>query len=155
MAGESTYQPHWGEKKKHPHHHVHGANDSNRRLGGALRMRDKQAYYGLMFALVLVLLFGAYKLVSLFVHEYRAMPKDDPQAEMKVDELRIHKADEHDALLAADSLARSYQFDSSMIHHVQIETRPVYRPPRKHDEWYLTKREWKEMWKALKRKDSE
>ncbi|MBR4432198.1 MAG: hypothetical protein IKS76_03235 [Paludibacteraceae bacterium] len=144
-----TYQPGWGEKKKHHHLHTH-ANEHNRGLGGALRMKDKQAYYGLMFVLLAVLALGAYKLVMMFVHEWRAMPHDDPTTEMKVDELRIHKVEERDALLYGDSLAQAYQIDSSAIRHVQIETRPVYRPPRKQKEWYITQREWKAIWKQLK-----
>ena len=78
------------------------------------------------------------------------MPHDDPTTEMKVDELRIHKVDEQDALQFGDSLAQVYLVDSSAIRHVQIETRPVYRPPRKENEWYITKREWKAIWKDFK-----
>lgn len=112
-------------------------------------MRDKQAYYGLMLVLVLGLAFGAYKLVMMFVNEWRAMPHDDPATERKVDELRIRKADERDALLYSDSLTQVYQLDS-LKRNVQIETRPVYRPPRKEDTWYITEREWKDIWKNIK-----
>ena len=101
-----TYQPGWGEKKRHHHHHHHSYDaEQNRGLGGALRMKDKQAYYGLMFVLIVVLLFGAYMLLMLFVNEWRAMPKDDPTTEMSVDELRIHKVAQQDALLVGDSLS--------------------------------------------------
>ena len=79
------------------------------------------------------------------------MPHDDPATEMKVDELRIHKVDEQDALLYGDSLAQVYQFDSSTIKKVQIETRSVYRPPRRENEWYITKREWKDIWHNVQR----
>ena len=112
-------------------------------------MRDKQAYYGLMLVLVLGLTFGAYKLVMMFVNEWRAMPHDDPATERNVDELRIRKADERDALLYSDSLTQVYQLDS-LKRNVQIETRPVYRPPRKEDTWYITEREWKDIWKNIK-----
>jgi len=37
-----------------------------------------------------------------------------------------------------------------MRRNVQIETTPVYRPPRKNDEWYITRREWKDLWKKWK-----
>lgn len=114
-------------------------------------MRDKQAYFGLMLVVIAVLAFGTYKLVMMFVEEWRAMPHDDPATEMKVDELRIRKADEQDALLVGDSLAHEYSVDS-IRRNVQIETRPVYRPPRKEDKWYITQREWKEIWKDWKRK---
>ena len=50
-----------------------------------------------------------------------------------------------------DSLAHEYSVDS-IRRNVQIETRPVYRPPRKEDKWYITQREWKEIWKDWKRK---
>ncbi len=109
-------------------------------------MKDKQAYYGLMFLLIVGLAFGAYKVISMFVRELRAMPNDDPTTEMNVDELRINKVDEQDALMIGDSLAQEYKLDS-MKRHVQIETRPVYRPPRKENTWYITKREWKSIWK--------
>lgn len=112
-------------------------------------MRDKQAYYGLMCAIILVLAFGAYKLIRLAVSELKAMPNDDPATEMNVDELRIRKVDEQDALQLGDSLAQAYNVDS-MKHTVQIETRPVYRPPRREDKWYITKREWKRIWEDYK-----
>lgn len=153
MSDEKTYQPGWGEKKKHHHHHHHGYNEEelhrNRGLGGSLRMRDKQAYYGLLVLLLAVLGFGAYKVISLFAHEWRAMPHDDPTTEMNVDELRIHKVEEQDALLLGDSLAQAYNVDS-MKRNVQIETRPVYRPPIREDKWYITKREWKRIWADYK-----
>ena len=112
-------------------------------------MRDKQAYYGLMCAIILVLGFGAYKLIRLAVSELKAMPNDDPTTEMNVDELRIRKVDEQDALQLGDSLAQAYNVDS-MKHTVQIETRPVYRPPKREDKWYITKREWKRIWEDYK-----
>lgn len=112
-------------------------------------MRDKQAYYGLLCVLIAGLAFGAYKLIGMFAAELRAMPNDDPTTEMTVDELRIHKADEQDAILTGDSLAQAYNVDS-MKRTVQIETRPVYRPPRREDKWYITQSEWKKIWKSYK-----
>ena len=116
-----------------------------------MKMRDKQAYYGMMLIVVAALGFGAYKLVMLFVNEWRAMPHDDPTTEMKVDELRIRKVDEKDALTYSDSLAQALQFDSSQIKKVQIETRAVYRPPKRENEWYITEREWKDIWRNIQR----
>ena len=112
-------------------------------------MRAKQAYYGLLCVLIAGLAFGAYKLIGMFAAELRAMPNDDPTTEMTVDELRIHKADEQDAILAGDSLAQAYNVDS-MKRTVQIETRPVYRPPKREDKWYITQSEWKKIWKSYK-----
>ncbi|MBQ6978164.1 MAG: hypothetical protein IJQ18_05995 [Paludibacteraceae bacterium] len=132
----------------------------NRGLGGALRMRDKQAYYGLLVVIIAVLGFGAYKLIRLAASELRAMPNDDPDMEMNVDELRIHKAEEQDAILMGDSLSQQYNLDS-IKRKVQIDTRPVYRPPRKNDEWYITKKEWKSIfknyriWRRMKQKEEE
>ncbi|MBP5572171.1 MAG: hypothetical protein J6X39_05835 [Bacteroidales bacterium] len=141
-----TYQPGWGEKKKHHHHHYdERSKHRNRGLGGSVRMRDKQAYWGLVCIIVAGLGFGAYKVFKVFWDEWSAMPHDDPTAEMQVDELRIHKADEQDALLLGDSLAQAYNVDS-LKRKVQIETRPVYRPPRREDKWYITNREWKRIW---------
>ena len=156
-----TYQPGWGEdQKKHHHHHHHhhqGEKENNRRWGGELRMRDKQAYYGLIAVCVVVALVGLYSLLMLIVREVKAMPMDDPKSELAVDELRIHKVAEQDALLAGDSLAQAMEMDSAMIRHVQIETRPVYRPPRKNTEWYITRREWRDIFENMKRwrKDQE
>ncbi len=153
MSDEKTYQPGWGEpKKKHHHHHHsygHGSDRYTNSMGGWLKLRDKQAYYGLMLVVVAVLGYGTYRLVKMFVDELRAMPNDDPTTEMKVDELRINKADEQDALLLGDSLAQAYNVDS-MCKNVQIETRPVYRPPRREDKWYITQREWKRIWADYK-----
>lgn len=150
MSEEKTYQPGWDKPKKHHHHHHHtGPNEKNRGLGGALRMKDKQAYYGLLCILLIGLVFGAYTLIKMFVDELRAMPNDDPTTEMEVDELRIHKVDEQEALLLGDSLSQAYNLDS-MKRNVQIDTRPVYRPPRKEDKWYITQREWKRIWADYK-----
>lgn len=132
----------------------------NRRWGGALRMIDKQAYYGLIAVVVAVLGYGAYKLYDLAATELRAMPNDDPATEMNVDELRIHKAEEQDAILMGDSLSQQYNLDS-IKRKVQIDTRPVYRPPRKSDEWYITQKEWKSIfknyriWRRMKKKEQE
>jgi len=147
-----TYQPGWGEKKTHRHHHHHSSSSGTHTntWGGWMKMRDKQAYIGLMLVVVAVLGFGAYKLVMLFVNEWRAMPHDDPATEVNVDELRIHKVQEQDALLLGDSLTRQYNLDS-IQRHVQIDTRAPYRPPKKEDKWYITQREWKEIWKEFKR----
>ena len=146
-----TYQPGWEKHKerKHHHHHYAGPNEHNRGLGGALRMRDKQAYYGLIVVLVVGVCIGLYVLVSMFVREIKAMPKDDPTTERNVDALRIRKADERDALLYSDSLTQVYNLDS-LKRNVQIETRPVYRPPRRENTWYITEREWKDIWKTFK-----
>lgn len=147
---ENTYQPGWDEaKRKKHHHHHHGPNEHNRGLGGALRMKDKQAYYGLMCVLIVAALIGLFFLIRLIVREIKAMPNDDPTTEMTVDELRIHKVDEQDALLYSDSLTQAYNLDS-LKRKVQIDTRPVYRPPRKESAWYITKREWKEIWRTFK-----
>ena len=165
MEDGSTYQPGWEEQKEreerrrkhddgvHYHHHNHHHHDDrySNGWGGAMKQRDKQAYYGLLFIVIAGLAFGAYKVVMMYVNEWRAMPHDDPTTEMKVDELRIRKVDEQDALLHSDSLAHVYQFDSSQIRRVQIDTRAVYRPPRRENEWYITKREWKDIWRTIKR----
>lgn len=147
----NTYQPGWGDaKKKHHHHHHRSSSFRTNSWGSALKMKDKQAYYGLMLVVLAVMAFGAYKVVMMFVNEWRAMPHDDPATEMKVDELRIRKAEEQDALLLADSISQTANLDS-LRHKVQIETRPVYRPPRKEDKWYITQREWKDIWRNIKR----
>lgn len=157
---ESTYQPKWEkhkehDKKKHDHHHhrvqQHYDDRYTNGWGGAMKMHDKQAYYGLIFVVIAVLAFGAYKLTMLFLDEWRAMPHDDPKTEMNVDELDIRKVEKQDALLASDSIAKTYQFDSSTIHRVQTESHHVYRPPRKNKEWYITEREWQDIFKNMKR----
>lgn len=162
----NTYQPGWGEQKakseeqrgRHHHHHYYQVEkENNRRWGGELRMRDKQAYYGLIAVCVIVALVGLYSLLTLIIREVKAMPMDDPKSELAVDELRIHKVAEQDALIAGDSLAQAMEMDSSMIRRVQIETRPVYRQPRKNTEWYITRREWRDIFENMKRwrKDQE
>ena len=162
----NTYQPGWGEQKAkseeqrgkhHYHHHYQGEKENNRRWGGALRMRDKQAYYGLIAVCVIVALVGLYSLLTLIIREVKAMPMDDPKSELAVDELRIHKVAEQDALIAGDSLAQAMEMDSAMIRRVQIETRPVFRQPRKNTEWYITRREWRDIFENMKRwrKDQE
>ena len=108
-------------------------------------MKDKQAYYGLLFILAAAVLVAVYMFAAWLVAEIRSMPMDNSDAEMRVDELRIHKADEQDALMVSDSLAKMYNLDS-LRHKVQIETTPVYRPPRKENKWYITGKEWKEIW---------
>ena len=150
-TSDKTYQPGWGENKKHHHHH-HTDNrvrEQYRGMGGAVRMRDKQAYYGLVLVIVLGLGLLAYKIFAPVVRDLREMPLDDPASEWQVDELRIHKVQEQDALLAGDSLAQEYRVDS-IRRQVQIETVPVYRPPRRENVWYITKRDWKALWRNYK-----
>ena len=158
MSQENTYQPKWEEHKereqrKHHHHHHHHRTDDKytNTWGGWMKMKDKQAYYGLMLILIAVLAFGTYKLVMLFVHEFRSMPMDDPKTEMKVDELDIRRVEKNDALMVSDSIAQSYQLDSTTIRRVQTESHHVYRPPRRENEWYITQREWKDIWRNMKR----
>lgn len=158
MSQENTYQPKWEEHKKreqrkhHHHHHHHRTDDKyTNTWGGWMKMKDKQAYFGLMLIVIAVLAFGAYKLVMLFVHEFRSMPMDDPKTEMKVDELDIRRVEKNDALMVSDSIAQSYQLDSSSIRRVQTESHHVYRPPRRENKWYITQREWKDIWRNMKR----
>lgn len=163
MSEEKIYQPKWEEHKERErrrheedehYYESHRPSRSSRHTnswGGAMKLKDKQAYYGLMFIVLAALASGAFWVVMQFVHEWRAMPHDDPSTEMKVDELDIHKVDKHEALLKGDSIAKTYQFDSSTIHRVQTESHHVYRPPRKNKEWYITEREWQDIFKNLKR----
>lgn len=111
-------------------------------------MRDKQAYYGLMLVIVVVMFFGAYKLVKMFADELRAMPNGDPTQELRVDELGIRKVDEADALYLGDSLARQYKVDS-IRRTVKAEEHNVYRPPRKKNNELIDEREAKDIWKNL------
>lgn len=150
MSDHKTFQPEWGKKHRHHGHHSSSDSSRNRGWGGSLRMRDRQAYIGLMLVLVVGILIALYMFTKWAVHEIRSMPLDDPANELAVDELRIHKVAERDALLASDSLAHTYQFDSATIKHVQIPTRSVYRPPRKENTWYITKKEWKEIWQTIR-----
>lgn len=152
MAEEpKTFQPDWGKPHKHHHHH-HSSQSSqrNRGWGGSLRMRDRQAYYGLMLVLIVCGCVALYMFYSWAVKELRSMPLDDPETEMAVDELRIRPVAEREALHAGDSIAQVLQFDSTKIKHVQIATRSVYRPPRQENKWYITRREWKEIWRSIR-----
>ena len=150
MSEENTYQPKWDEHKERKHHHHHHYNHQSDKYtntwGGWLKMRDKQAYYGLMVIVIAGLGYGAFLLLKMVVDELREMPMDDPATEMNVDELRVRKVEEQDALLFSDSLAQAQHLDS-IQRTVQIETRPVYRPPRRENTWYITKREWKAIWR--------
>jgi hypothetical protein len=77
------------------------------------------------------------------------MPFADPNEEIEVDVLRINKAEEKKALQMSDSLVQAYNMDS-IKRKVQIETVPVYRPPRKENKWYITTKEWKDIWQNIK-----
>ena len=84
-----TYQPGWEKHKerKHHHHHHHRRDDQyTNSWGGWMKMRDKQAYYGLMLIVIAVLGFGIYMIVKMYMDEWRAMPHDDPTTERTVDE---------------------------------------------------------------------
>lgn len=165
MAEEKIYQPGWEEAKArqkkrerdenyHYHHHSHHTGEDDRfsnSWGGSMKLRDRQAYYGLMFIVLAGMAFGAYKVVMMFVNEWRAMPHDDPTTELNVDELGIRKVQEQDAILFGDSIAQELNVDS-IKRSVQIDRRAPYRPPRREDKWYITNREWKAIWKDIKRK---
>lgn len=146
---EHTYQPGWGEKKHHHHHHHYEPNHKNRGMGGALRMRDKQAYVGLMLVIIGALAFGGYKLADLFAEEIRQMPKDNPSKEMKVDALGIRMVDEAEALREGDSIARELQLDT-VRKTVLAEKHNVYRPPRKNTDWYINGNEWRSLKRSYK-----
>ena len=77
------------------------------------------------------------------------MPFADPNEEIEVDVLRINKAEEKKALQMSDSLVQAYNMDS-IKRKVQIETVPVYRPPRKENKWYITNKDWKDIWQNIK-----
>ena len=169
MAEEKIFQPGWEETKErqrkrddgeyHHHHHHHYHSESSRKgfstaLGGAMKQHDKQAYYGLRTIIIGAAIFGLYKLVMLFVVEWRAMPHDDPKTEMNVDELGICKVQEQDAILYGDSIAQELKVDS-IKRNLQIDRREPYRPPRREDKWYITQREWKSIWKDYKRQKYE
>lgn len=147
MSEPKTYQPGWGEHKENRHHHH---TPRKRRLFGFVYRNDKQAYYGLMLVFSLVICAGIYFLSMLIINEFRQIPYDDPETEMSVDALRIHKVEEQKALQLADSISQAHNLDS-IRHKVQIETRPVYRPPRKEEKWYITQREWKDIFSNIKR----
>lgn len=130
MSEEKIYQPGWGKKPKHSDYYRE--NPKKKRdngFGGALRMRDKQAYVGLIIVLVGAALVGLLFLGKMLMEELREMPIEDANAEIQVDELRIHKAEEEEAILLGDSLAQAYNVDS-IRRTVQIDTRSVYRSPR-------------------------
>ena len=161
MAEEKIFQPGWEEAKerqarreKHGHHHYYERprkSGFSTALGGAMKQHDKQAYYGLRTIIFCACFYGLYKLAMMFVNEWRAMPHDDPTTELTVDELGIHKVTEHDALLYSDSIAQMLNVDT-IRRDLQIDKRAPYRPPRKEDNWYISQREWKDIWKTWKRK---
>ena len=67
MSEEKIYQPGWGEKPKHSDYYRE--NPKKKRdngFGGALRMRDKQAYVGLIIVLVGAALVGLLFLGSVY-----------------------------------------------------------------------------------------
>lgn len=105
---------------------------------------DKQTYYGIVVLVVGLILIALAWMGKWIYNEIKTMPLANPDEEIQVDVLRIDKVEEQKALLTSDSLAQAYNVDS-IKRKVQIETIPVYRPPRKNNEWYITKKEWKEM----------
>lgn len=153
-----TYQPKWDELKEHKHHRHHHRHtdipdEKNRGFGGSIRMKDKQAYVGLMLIVLAVVIYGGYQLTKLVIREWRSLPMDDPKTEMTVDELNIRKVEKQEALLFGDSLAQTYNLDSTSIKRVQTDEHyhHVYRPPRKSSEWYITQREWKDIFRNMQR----
>ena len=150
MAEEPrTYQPNWGEKHKRHHHHSNHSGSHNKGLGGALRMKDKQAYYGLIFFLGLGLIIALGFLSRLIVNEIRSVSLDDPSSEEAVDVLGVRYVEQDEALLLSDSIVQANNLDS-LRQRVQAEKHHVYRPPRKENTWYITQREWKAIWKDFK-----
>jgi hypothetical protein len=147
MSEEKTFQPHWGEKHEHRHHHHHSTGGGPK--PGSLRAKDKQAFIGLVLVILVAGAFAVYYVGKMIVNELRSIPLDDPETEINVDELRIRKVEEQDAIQLGDSLAQEYNVDS-LRRQVQIDTRAPYRPPKKENTWYITQREWKAMWKEFK-----
>lgn len=160
-----TYQPKWEEKKaedeKHRHHHHHhhsygygysGSSSSSRKsidLAGWLKIRDKQAWVGLMVLITVGVLCGIFYLVNLYREELMAMPHANPSEELKVDALGVMKVDEADALLLGDSLARELRIDT-IVRTVKGEEHNVYRPPRKNNNDLIDGREWSAIKKNIR-----
>lgn len=146
-----TYQPHWEEhkqrdrKKRKRKHHNTPVTPKKPFLG----IQDKQARYGLILLLIVFGLFAGYKVGKWIYHEIQTMPFANPNEEMQVDVLRIDKEGEKKALHMSDSLVQAFQVDS-IVRKVQIETVPVYRPPKREDKWYITKKEWQDIWQNIK-----
>ena len=142
-----TYQPHWEENKKHQSSRKRRSSSSPQKEKFR-RIQDKHALIGAIILVVLVVGYLLYSVGSWVVKEVKSMPFDNPDEEIQVDVLRIHKAEEQKALQMSDSLMQSYNLDS-ITKKVQIETVPVYRPPRKDNKWYITKKEWKDIWENI------
>lgn len=148
-----TYQPHWEEAKereqqrrKHKRKHRRSSVAPKKPFLG---IRDRQARYGMILLIIVLVLFGGYKIGKWIYNEIKTMPFADPKEEMDVDVLRINKVEEKKALQLSDSLVHAYNMDS-IKRKVQIETVPVYRPPRKENKWYITKKEWRDIWQNIK-----
>lgn len=142
QSTEKTYQPRWEERKSRKHHHHHRSSGGRANgLAGGLKMRDKQAYFGLILVLVVVFAVGGYVLVKLFVDEFKKLPNDNPATEMNVDALGIRVGEEYEAILAGDSLARELSLDT--LQRSVVRAKPnVYRPHRANDSPFLNERDW-------------
>ena len=103
-----------------------------------------------MLVVVIAVCFAVYAIVSAFAEEIRHMPGKEDAEGFKVDELRIKKVDEADALLFGDSLARELKMDT-LVHTVTGEHHNVYRPPKKSKSDLMDGREWNGLFKNLRR----
>ena len=147
MTEPKTYQPHWGEDKHKSKRKRHSNEQTQKKK--YFRVQDRQAFYGAILVVFVIIAYLFYTLGGWIKREIQSMPFDNPDEEIQVDVLRINKVEEEKALLLSDSLAQAYNLDS-IKRKVQIETVPVYRPPRKENKWYITKKEWKDIWQNIK-----
>ncbi len=69
----------------------------------------------------------------------------EPENSLDADPLKINYKYQQERKATGDSVAASQHIDTTMRREIRRQTVPVYRPPRKHNEWYLTEKDVKEL----------
>ncbi|MBR6018537.1 MAG: hypothetical protein IK073_07950 [Paludibacteraceae bacterium] len=135
------------------HHHHHHHRQSNNEPKRFKWKRDKKMIIGssLIAITCIILIFGPFRPffqeTILLIKAWVAPEPDEPPLEY--DPLKVNYKLRQERERTGDSVAASQNIDT-MRREIRRQTVPVYRPPRKHDEWYLTEKDVKELRRGAK-----
>ena len=146
------------EYYRHHHHHRHRQKGISNGPSFLKWQRDKKMIIGFSVVIItcIVLVLGPFrpffKEVILLCKE---LATPEPENSLDADPLKINYKYQQERQATGDSVAASQHIDTTMRREIRRQTVPVYRPPRKHNEWYLTEKDVKDLRRGQESKSEE
>jgi len=143
---------------RHHHHHRYrqvGVSSGPSRLNWR---RDKKIIIGFSLLIVtsVVLVLGPFRpFFKELVMLCKEMVTPEPENTLDADPLKINYKYQKERQATGDSVAAAQHLDTTMRREIRRQTVPVYRPPRKHNEWYLTEKDVKDLRRGQDSKSEE